>query len=65
MTDKVTTKSENQAEKSRPTELKDEQLDEVQGGGDNRVIAQDADTQLKSPPGSRLAPSQTKVLVQP
>ena len=32
MTDKKTTKTEKQAVKKQPTELKDEQLDEAQGG---------------------------------
>ena len=32
MTDKKTTKPEKQAEKKQPTELKDEQLDQAQGG---------------------------------
>ncbi len=32
MTDKKATKTDKQAEKKQPTELKDEQLDDVQGG---------------------------------
>ena len=39
MTDKKTAKTEKQTEKKQPTELKDQQLDEVQGGkGDATVF---------------------------